>query len=218
MKKIVLLLLTISLFAVNAQDNSVSQAQPNYTEGNHYTILDPAFETDNNEQVIVYEFFGYKCPHCSNFQTFMKPWHEKLPNNVKLVRVPVVFQPGWDILAKAYYTAETMGIIEQTHQPLFDAIHKQRKNFRSIEDLADWFEKEFSVDREAFLSTANSFMIDSKVRQSNNMMRKMQITSTPTVVINGKYKPNPKALGSIPGMLDMVTYLSNLEAKEMGLN
>ena len=49
------------------------------------------------------------------------------------------------------------------------------------------------------------------------MMRKMQITSTPTVIVNGKYKPNVKAIGTIPAMLDMVTYLADLEAKEMGL-
>lgn len=213
MKKIVLLLLAFSIFTVTAQDAAVTKAQKNYVAGKHYTVIDPAFETDNAEQVIVYEFFGYKCPHCSSFQTYMKPWHDKMPKNVKLVRVPVVFQPGWDIYAKAYYTAETMGIIEKTHQPLFDAIHKQRKNFRTIEDLASWYENEFSVDKNAFLSTANSFMIDSKVRQSNNMMRKMQITSTPTLIVNGKYKPNTKALGSIPGLLDMISHLSNLEAK-----
>jgi len=218
MKKIVLLLLTFSIFNATAQQPAVAKAQKNYMAGKHYTVIDPAFETDNVEQVIVYEFFGYKCPHCSNFQTYMKPWHDKLPKNVKLVRIPVVFQPGWDIYAKAYYTAETMGIIEKTHQPLFDAIHKQRKNFRTIEQLASWFEENFSVDKAAFLSTANSFMIDSKVRQSNNMMRKMQITSTPTIIVNGKYKPNVKALGTIPGMLDMVSYLSSLESKEMGLN
>ena len=210
-------MLTLSIFTVTAQDAVVAKAQKNYIAGTHYTVLDPAFENDNTEQVIVYEFFGYKCPHCSNFQTYMKPWHDKLPKNVKLVRVPVVFQPGWDILAKAYYTAETMGIIEKTHQPLFDAIHKQRKNFRSIEDLASWFETEFSVDKEAFLSTANSFMIDSKVRQSNNMMRKMQIKSTPSLVVNGKYKPNVKALGTVPGMLDLVSHLSDMEAKSMDI-
>ncbi|MFK8010685.1 MAG: thiol:disulfide interchange protein DsbA/DsbL [Marinicellaceae bacterium] len=217
MNKIVLLLLTFSIFSVSAQNSAVSKVQKNYVAGKHYTIIDPAFETDNADQVIVYEFFGYTCPHCSNFQAYIKPWHKKLPENVKLVRIPVIFQSGWEIYAKAYYTAETMGIIEKTHQPLFDAIHKERKNFRTIEQLADWFESKFSVDRATFLSTANSFMIDSKVRQSNNMMRKMQVTSTPTVIVNGKYKPNVKELGTITSMLDMVSYLSDLESKEMNL-
>lgn len=219
MKKLILALFTLSAFVVFAQEAKTAKptTQSAYSKGLHYTELDPAYDTDNTEQVIVYEFFGYKCPHCSSFQTYVKPWHEKLPKHVKLVRVPVVFQPGWDILAKAYYTAETMGIIDKTHQPLFDAIHKQRKQFRSIENIADWFADNFSVDRDAFLATANSFMIDSKIRQSNNMMRKMNVTSTPQLVINGKYKPNVKTLGSIPATLDLATYLSNQEAVSLGL-
>ena len=219
MKKIISVLFILSTFFVYAQDvkNEKSQTQKTYTKGVHYTELDPVYDTDSPEQVIVYEFFGYMCPHCSSFQPFIKPWHDKLPKNVKLVRVPVVFQPGWDILAKAYYTAETMGIIEKTHQPMFDAIHKQRKRFKSMEQIADWYAENFSVDRDAFLATANSFMIDSKVRQSNNMMRKMQVTSTPSLVINGKYKPNVKTLGSIPATLDLATYLSSQEASSMGL-
>ncbi len=213
MKKIVFILFVLGFITANAQDN---QAVP-YVKDLHYTELDPVFATESDDQVVVYEFFGYKCPHCSTFQVFMKPWHKKLPKNVKLVRVPVLFQPGWDILAKAYYTAETMGIIEQTHQPMFDAVHKQRKRFSTIEDVADWYAEKFNVDKQAFISTANSFMIDSKVRQSNNMMRKMKITSTPSIVINGKYKPNKKTLKSNSALLDLASFLANKEAESMGL-
>lgn len=203
-------------FTAFGQEAKPAKAKVTYTSGLHYDILDPAYETDNTKEVVVYEFFGYKCPHCSNFQPYVKPWYKNQPKHVKLVRVPVIF-PGWDIYAKAYYTAETMGIIEKTHQPFFDALHKQHKRFNTIEDIARWFSDNFSVDEKVFISTANSFMIDSKIRQSNNMMRKMKITSTPTLIINGKYKPNVKALGSIPGLLDMVTYLASQEANTMGL-
>ena len=217
MKKTTLVLLIFSVFSVFSQSNNNAVKQQPYSKDLHYTELNPAFETENKEQVIVYEFFGYKCPGCSGFQPFIKPWHKKLPKHIKLVRIPVIFQPGWDIFAKAYHTSETMGIIEKTHQAMFDAIHKQRKNFRSIEDIAQWYADNFSVDKEAFLSTANSFMIDSKIRQSNNMMRKMNIRTTPSLVINGKYKPNVKALGSNTALLDMATYLSTQEAIDMGL-
>lgn len=204
----------LNTFAVFSQQNQASIA---YAEDLHYTQLDQAFDTENQEQVIVYEFFGYKCPHCASFQPFINSWHKKLPKHIKLVRVPVIFQPGWDILAKAYYTSETMGIADKTHQALFDAMHKQRKKFRTIEDLASWYAENFAIDKEAFLSTANSFMIDSKIRQSNNMMRKMEITSTPAIVINGKYKPNKKVLASNPALLDLATFLANKEAQDMGL-
>jgi len=215
MKKLVLVLLMFSVFAVFGQNNQASTQT--FISGKHYTELNPAYETANKEQVIVYEFFGYKCPHCASFQAFMNPWHKKLPKHVKLVRIPVVFQPGWDIFAKAYYTSETMGIAEKTHQAMFDALHKEHKRFRTIEDIASWYADKFSVDRDAFLSTANSFMIDSKVRQSNNLMQKMKISSTPSLVINGKYKPNVKELGTHNAVLDLASFLSNQEAMKMGL-
>ena len=216
MKNFALLLFLLTGYNALAQETNV-KATKTYTQGVHYDLIDPAHDTDNQEQVIVYEFFGYKCPHCSSFQPFIKPWHNKLPKHVKLVRIPVIFQPGWEVLAKAYYTAETMGIIEKTHVPMFNALHKQRKRLNTLEDVANWYADNFQVDKQAFLATANSFMIDSKIRQSHNLMRKMRITSTPTLVVNGKYLPNKKSLTNIPELLDMATFLSNQEAVSMGL-
>ncbi len=216
MNKVLLVLLTFSFSTVFAQSKIVTPAAA-YTKGIQYTELEAPFVTGNDEQVIVYEFFGYTCPHCSSFQPYMKPWHKKLPKHVKLVRIPVVFSPAWKIYAQAYYTAETMGFVEKSHIAMFDAIHKQKKRFRNIEQIADWYAENFQVDTKAFLATANSFMIDSKVRQSMSLAGKMQVTSTPSLVINGKLKPNTKALGNIPELFKLATYLSNQEAISMGL-
>lgn len=214
MKTIIFALLLVCGFNAIAQSNNQSTSNVPYQLGLHYTEINPAYPTNNNEEVVVYEFFSYMCAHCANFQPFMKSWHEKKPKNVKLVRIPVYFQPGWDIYAKAFYTAESMGILEKTHQEMFDAIHKKRKRMNSIDQLAQWYADEFGVDKAKFLSTAKSFMIDGKMRQSNNMMRKMQIRSTPTIIVNGKYKLNGKAAGSNNGLLDMATYLSQMEANK----
>lgn len=210
-----LLLLTLGFSSVFAQDNA--PAPVTYTKDVQYTELETPYATGNDEQVVVYEFFGYTCPHCANFQPYMKPWHKKLPKHIKLVRVPVVFSPAWKIYAQAYYTAETMGFVEKTHEAMFDAIHKQRKRFRNIEQIADWYAENFNVDRKAFLATASSFMIDSKLRQSMKMAEKMQVTSTPSLVINGKFKPNTNVLGNVPELFKLATYLSNQEAVAMGL-
>jgi thiol:disulfide interchange protein DsbA len=100
---------------------------------------------------------------------------------------------------------------------MFDEIHKQRKKFRNIEDIAKWYAENFDVDEKEFLSTANSFMIDSKIRQSDNLMKKMQVSSTPSIVVNGKYKPNVRTLGSNTAVLELARYFANKEAVDMGL-
>ena len=202
MKSTIFVLMLLCGFSVIAQTNSSTAATTPYQEGLHYTEISPAFPTNNDEQVVVYEFFGYMCPHCASFQPYMKAWHKNKPANVKLIRVPVVFQAGWDVYAKAFYTAESMGILEKTHDALFDTLHKKRKRMNSLDEVAQWFTDEFGVDKAKFLSTSNSFMIDSKMRRSSNMMQKMEIRSTPTIVVNGKYKLNGKTVGGPNGMLD----------------
>lgn len=199
--------------ATDTVAKKVMPEQVNYQAGIHYTVLNPAWDTEAEDEVVVYEFFGYLCPHCYSFQPYMKAFEQRKKDNVKLVRVPVVFQPIWEIYAKAYYTAESMGLLEKSHNAFFEAIHQHKKQFRTIEQIADWYASSFGVDKDKFLSTANSFMVDGMVRKGNQMMRQMQITSTPTIVVNGKFKPNAKQLKSREAMMDMVDYLIDAESK-----
>ncbi len=188
-----------------------------YKAGIHYETLSRPYDTGDKEHVVVYEFFGYTCPHCSNFQPYMGPWHKKFPNNVKLVRVPVVFHSTWEPYARAYHTAEMMGLVEKTHQAMFDAIHKERKRMRSIEDLARWYHDKFGVNKDEFLSTAKSFAVESKLGQAERLRAAMNVTSTPTLVVDGKYKPDARALGSHRGVIQAGDYLVRRALQEKGL-
>ena len=202
--------------AAPAADKVMQQAVP-YEEGMHYDKLSRPYDTGDKDHVVVYEFFGYTCPHCNNFQPYMRPWHAKFPKNVKLVRVPVVFHPTWEPYARAYHTAEMMGIAEKTHQAMFDAIHKERKRMRTIEDIAQWYHDKFGVDKDEFLSTAKSFAVESKLGQAERMRAAMNVTSTPTLVIDGKYKPNPRGLGSHKAVIQASDYLIQRSLQEKGL-
>ncbi len=60
-----------------------------YKLGEDYELLANPYATDNNEKVVVYEFFGYTCPHCFTFEPFIDKWLENKPHYVKLERVPL---------------------------------------------------------------------------------------------------------------------------------
>lgn len=190
-----------------------AKEEPAYQAGIHYEMITPAWDTQSDE-VVVYEFFGYLCPHCNTFQPYIETMESNLPENAKLVRIPMIFQPMWKIYAQAYYTAESMGLTEKTHQKLFDAVHKQRKQFRTIEQIADWYADSFGVDRNKFLSTANSFVIDGQLRQSDKMMKAMGIVSTPTLVINGKYKAKKNALKTRGDLINLAEFLVDKELNQ----
>lgn len=184
-----------------------------------YDEFDKAYTTQNSDQVVVYEFFGYSCPHCFSFQPYMEKWLENKPDYVKLIRVPLNFFPNndsWKILQQAYLTSELMGITEKSHQKLFNAIHNDHKRFNSIEELAQWYEDELGINKDEFLSTANSFLLDSKLRKADNMGLKMQVTSTPTLIVNGKLRPS-KNIHDRDKVMEVLDFLVEKEAKEMGL-
>ena len=187
-----------------------------YKLGRDYDILEKPYATENAEQVVVYEFFGYTCPHCFYFEAFMDKWLETKPQHVKLQRVPLNFQPGWANLQQAYLTAEVMGLTEKSHTKLFEAIHNEHKRFNSIDELAEWFSKVVMVDKDEFLSTADSFILDSKQRKADKMGFQMQVTGTPTLVVNGKYKISNK-IRNRDEIINIMRYLIEEEAKEMGL-
>ncbi|MFK8010684.1 MAG: thiol:disulfide interchange protein DsbA/DsbL [Marinicellaceae bacterium] len=198
----------------HASDHDVTQEGS--VKASEYDIFDNPYPTENNEQVVVYEFFGYTCPHCDSFQPYVDKWLENKPDHIKLVRVPLNFQPNWEIMQKAYYTSELMGIIEESHHKLFNAIHRENKRFNSIEQVAQWFADEMNINKDEFLSTAESFIVDSKQRKANKMGMSMQVTSTPTVIVNGKLRPS-KHLHDRDRMMQVLDFLVEKEAKEMGL-
>ena len=186
-----------------------------YQAGIHYQVINPAYDTENGKEVVVYEFFGYTCPHCATFEPYMKKLEAELPENAKLVRIPVVFGKQWQPFAQAYYTFEAMGIVNQVHGPMFEAIHQHKKQFRTIEEIAVWVAASYGVNKDEFLSTAKSFMIDGQVRKGMQMLQVMGVTSTPTLVTNGKFRPNAKALKTRNDIIEITQFLVKQELDAM---
>ena len=193
----------------------VEAPKADFQAGIHYQVINPAYNTNNDSEVVVYEFFGYPCPHCATFEPYMKKLEAEMPANAKLVRVPVVFGKQWQPFAQAYYTFEAMGIVDQVHGPMFEAIHQHKKQFRSIDEIAVWAASSFGVDKDKFLSTAKSFMIDGQIRKGMQMLQAMGVTSTPTLVTNGKFVPNNKALKSRNDIITITQFLVNQELDAM---
>jgi len=197
-------------------DKESTATQDGYKLGVDYFELETPYATGNETQVVVYEFFGYTCPHCFHFEPFLEKWAADKSDYTVLKRVPLNFQPAWAIFQQAFLTAETMGVVDQTHMQLFKALHEEHKKFRTIDELATWYENEAGIEKDAFLSTAESFILDSAQRKADNMGFKMQITATPSLVVNGKYKVSNK-IKDRDETLKVLKYLVKKEALLMGL-
>lgn len=216
MKKIISLFVLLTfVFTLSAKDTSNEPSL--YIEGLHYKLIEPAYPLNDKNNIIIHEFFSYRCPHCATFQPYMKSLEDKLPEYVKVIHVPLGFNPSWKLFAQAYYTAQSMNILEQSHLAMFNALHTEHKKMRTLEEIAKWYAENYKIDEEKFLSTAKSFMIDGMIKKGNNLAIQMKVPNTPKLVINGKFMPEIQGLRSKEAVIESTLYFIEQEAKAMNL-
>lgn len=182
-----------------------------YQEGLHYFKIENASEI-RGDKVEVVEMFSYLCSHCNTFEPYVNSWAARIPEYVEFKRIPVVFGRGsWELYARAYATADVMNLPDEAHMAMMDRLWKERKVMRSLDEIADFYTG-FGADKAKFLSTAESFAVDGKIRKDQQLVRAYGITGTPSMVVNGKYRisGNP-SLPSFDAMLDVVDYLVEIE-------
>ncbi|RFF27074.1 MULTISPECIES: thiol:disulfide interchange protein DsbA/DsbL [unclassified Wenzhouxiangella] len=186
-----------------------------FQEGEHFQpVGNPVSMPD--DRIVVTDGFGYPCPACRRFMPYLEAWEDDLPDYVEVKHLPVALQPGWDMFARAYYTAEIMGIAEETHEAMFKALHDERRQFRSFEDIAGFY-AEHGVEADSFINTSESFAVDARIRQNRNDVRTYGIRGTPSVIVQGKWRVSPNDVSSYDEMLSVVDYLIEREAEALGL-
>ncbi|OOS03570.1 thiol:disulfide interchange protein DsbA [Moraxella cuniculi DSM 21768] len=162
-------------------------SQANFVEGRDYKVLanpDPI----TSDVIIVREFFWYGCPHCNSLEPYMQKWAKTRASDVAFFQTPAALNPMWEVAARGYYAAQQMGVQENTHQALFNAIHKDGKRniISNQEELSNWYASQ-GVDKAKFNSLYNSFAVSTKVERSRSNAMRYQITGVPAVVVQGKY-------------------------------
>lgn len=178
-----------------------------------YENLPNPIRTDNPDKVEVLEFFWYGCPHCFQFEPHIKGWLETKPENVEFKSVAAPLNPAWKVHSQAFYAAEILGVLDKFHEPMFNAIHREKKSMRKPKDIAALVET-LGIDGDKFQKTMKSFAVDAKIRQSMQKAREVGITAVPTVVINGKYKTSGSVAGSYPNLIDVLNRLIAMESAE----
>jgi len=175
-----------------------------------FVELKPAQPTQTGDKIEVIEVFWYGCPHCYSFEPFLTEWLKTLPADVQFIRIPGVLSQNWITHAKAYYTAEKLGILEKIHRPLFDAIHKEKQTIFTEDQIKDFFVSK-GVSGDEFTSTYNSKEVEAKIRQAFFLAKDYKLTGVPTLVVNGKYITSPSHSGSNEMTLKVVNELIDKE-------
>ena len=165
-------------------------AQQSFDEGVHYVRL-PVPSATPNDSIKVTEVFSYACPHCMSLEGPLKSWVSGLPADVSFERVPTTFSQPHQMLAMVYYASEQLGVLEQMHGAVFEALHVRNLNVLRKDILERLFQDYADVDADALDKALNSFGVQTRVRQADALSRVSRITSVPALIVAGEYKVTP---------------------------
>jgi thiol:disulfide interchange protein DsbA len=194
-------------------DVPVAPAEWKFNEGENYIRLVPTQPTVGGaDKIEVAEFFYYLCPHCYNFEPLIKQWVENKPANVRFVQVPAMWNQLLVMHGRMYYTSEILarnGVIEDHalfQATVYQEIHVRKNQLGTETAIRRLFER-FGVSDDVFDSTWNSFEVDQKLRVAADLARRYSVASTPTMVVNGKYRFGAQEAGSYPRVIEVIDEL-----------
>lgn len=187
-----------------------------FRDGVHYFSLNMAEPARKSDVITVTELFSYGCHACNDFEPHVQSWKKKQAEDVRLNRIPVGFgRRAWELLAKGYMIAEIMGVEDEAHVPLMNAIWRDGKQLRSLEDMADFY-AQHGADKAKFLALDGSFMLNMRMKQNTDKLRLYALKGTPTMIVNGRYKiQTSQAVPNYQAMLTVVDFLVEQERAAM---
>jgi protein dithiol oxidoreductase (disulfide-forming) len=156
-------------------------------EGTDYRSLVPPQHTERRDKIEVIEFFSYGCPHCNEFYPLVTAWSAKLPKDVVFKRVATgLGRTAWTNLAKAYYSFESTGDLARLDAKIFHAIHEEHLPLFDEKTISQWGAKN-GVDPAKFATAFDSFGVNTRLNQAEQMVENYKIDGVPSLVVGGKY-------------------------------
>lgn len=181
------------LFLNSLATGSLLSLAPNIYAGDFELMEGVQYKTLNKPQSIaphkksVVEVFGYGCPHCYHLEPSLHKWLENKPSDVHFERMPVVFNhPNWIYMARVFYTAKRLGVLDKSHQDFFHAIHRDKVEVYTPEDLAKFFSR-YGVKKKDFIDMFESFVVDGDLKKAAKLTRAYEVEGVPAVIVNGRY-------------------------------
>ena len=219
------LLLALGMAAGAAAHMPVPPPGSLWKPGVNYTVLSPAQPTNAPPgKVQVLEFFYLACPFCHALEPHLLAWRKTKPAYVQFVRVPVMWAPLQVADARLFYTLEALGRDDLVEQA-FHTFHRieqatggdenvmvgdtQAKTFA----LQEAFAERHGVSAAAFANAYHSFYVSTELHEAAQLGQLYQVTDTPTIIIDGRYKTGPSMAGrgadSLAGMDQRTIQLIN---------
>lgn len=187
----------LNTFAHDASDKVYSDV-PASAQKN--TSVKSFYKNYCKKKPTVVEFFSYSCPGCFSAEKHFGDYLAERKDKVVFKRVPVIFNRGWDIVAKLYYGYEKMDVVDLFHGKTFvwvqdelragntitsESIEKFINKTITNKDVADKLPETFKVAD--IIDIINSTTINRDNKKGMRLFRAYGLSTTPSIVVNNKH-------------------------------
>ena len=188
-------------------------AQNTELDSRSYTVLENPLIVSAGDKIEVTELFWYGCGHCFSLEPYVKNWKAKMPENASFVKVPAIFSRGWEFHAKAFYTMQALGVLDDANDAFFHRLHVVRNPINNVDQLVT-FLADYDLEEPQIRSTFNSFAVDSKFRNAKLITAKSTAQGVPAILVDGKYHTSVTLAGSPDKLFQVVNQLVEKAASE----
>jgi len=199
-----------------------------WVAGTNYFLIEPAQPTSNPGKIEVTEVFSFGCPACNQFHSTADRIAKSLPDNAVMNYLAASFRPdeNWPVYQRGYYAARALGVADKSYDAMFDAVWKSgelstynlkgsglkpKEAWPTIDDIAKFYVK-YGVDPKEFVGVANSFSINTQMKRADELMKAYGVDSTPTMIVNGKYRFTATSAGGYAQSIELAQWLVSKEA------
>lgn len=201
-------------------------AAEQWTEGKHYFLIPKPPGTTQPGVVTVTEIFSYGCPACNLFLPHMEGLEKKLPAGVVTEYLPAswIAAENWPLFQRAYITAKALGVSKKAHVPMFAAVWSTGELAISdprtgravsspptIQNVAKFYERVTAVPAAKFIETSKSFSVETEMKRDDSLIKSYLAESTPTIVVAGKYRMEPRNAGGAEQAVALTQWLVQKE-------
>lgn len=225
-------LVLVFLMAFAGGLHAQTPAPETWVEGTHYFAISPAQRTQVAPgKVEVLEVFSYGCPACRDFYPTMEKLKATLPTQAELRYLPAswIAAESWPLFQRAYFAAQALGVADQAHGAMFNAIwdspelaiverdsNRIKSPAPTLAQVAAFYERTTGIASDKFMQTAKSFGVEARMKSADKAIKDYRAESTPTLIINGKYRTTVRSAGGLDQIVALTTWLVARETASSG--
>ncbi|MFC5920757.1 thiol:disulfide interchange protein DsbA/DsbL [Neisseria weixii] len=173
--------------AQNTASAPAPAAPVGLVEGQNYTVLANPIPQLQAGKIEVVEFFGYFCPHCVNLEPVLSEHAKSFKDDTYLRKEHVVWGPEMKPFARLAAAVQIAGE-KAADMPIFNAVINEKINLADAELVKTWLSAQTVFDGKKVLAAFQSPESQARADKMEELANTFQISSTPVVIVGGKYQ------------------------------